>query len=109
MKTKAVIFAAIMCMATLSDANATRTIGVPDCGKWVNSRAASGWEGQVNVAWLMGFLTGLNTDQTEYKNGLSKISSGEQILVWTDNYCKAHPLDDLFKAGDELMIELKNK
>lgn len=85
---------------------ATTTFGDSDCGEWINP--ASDYAMLAHRAWLMGFLSGLNGEES-LKNPLGKISSGKQIFLWMDKYCKDNPLEKLSYGGLQLMLELMLK
>jgi hypothetical protein len=73
--------------------------GVPDCGLWINGNR------QPDKAWLLGFLSGLNTDITN-KDFLRKLNSAEQAYLFVDNYCRKNPLKKVSDAGVALFSEL---
>lgn len=85
----------------------TTQFGVPDCGKWVAERTAS------QKAWLLGFLSGLNTLHdaagNNPKDPLDGVSSANQAYLWMDNWCKANPLKDVADGGGQLFLELMRK
>ena len=77
-----------------------------DCGAWLNKK------GLPERAWLIGYLTGLNTMHDLNKNSdnpLNKVNSAEQIYVWMDNYCQKNPLNTIGDGGIQLFIELMKK
>ena len=78
--------------------------GGSDCGRWVKGDA-------VTKIWLMGFLSGMNIAMTSQgkPDQLAKINSGEQAILWMDNYCKANPLKVVGDGAQELFIELSKK
>ena len=80
--------------------------GVPDCGYWFKPAAR-----QVNIAWLMGFLSGDNvgitaTMRTLKTDPLERLRSGEQAVLWMDNYCNANPLNDVSQGAQALYNEV---
>lgn len=80
------------------------TIGVPDCGKWVNSHTPS------QEGWLYGFLSGINIALSrENHDPLGQTKSGDQIKIWMDNYCRANPLSDVVVGAFLLFNELQLK
>lgn len=83
---------------------ASTIFGVYDCGQWINSK------NDIKKAWLMGYVSGLNTEFYESSSGkdpLGKLNSAEQMYLWVDNYCKENPLSELKSAGYLLLEELK--
>jgi hypothetical protein len=99
MKTK---LSSVLCVVLMSWSinGYTQTgFGVPDCGLWINGNR------QPDKAWLLGFLSGLNTDITN-KDFLRKLNSAEQAYLFVDNYCRKNPLKKVSDAGVALFSEL---
>jgi len=81
--------------------------GLDTCGKWVAARSGPG-HGDAQLTWIAGYLTGFN----EWGWRGRDISGGEDgpaIAGWMDNYCRAHPLDNLREATDALIVELSSR
>ena len=106
---KSVAIAALL--GALSSANAQgidhpNEFGTPDCGTWFKPGLR-----QINISWLMGFLSGDNvaitaTMRTLKSDPLEGLRSGEQAVLWMDNYCKAHPLSDVSQGAQALYNEV---
>ena len=103
---------AVMAFLLVSEtALAQTTIGVSDCGQWINQQNVA------RKAWLLGFLTGLDVMWTRWSmntmktivHPLDKLNSAEQAYVWMDNYCRANPLENVGNGGVLLFIELQDK
>ena len=84
------------------------TFGEPNCGQWISRKRES------DKAWLLGYLSGLNAwnaaamwkSERGRDDPFKQIRAAEQLFLWTDNFCRANPLDSLKAAGDSLFIEL---
>lgn len=91
-----------LCVPTVSRADVV-AIGTPDCGTWINNPHPS-WK-----AWLVGYLSGINAAIGKpNKDPLAKLSSGNQAIVWMDNYCRQNPLKQVSDGGTALYQELQN-
>ena len=87
-------------------ADGTYTIlgaGTKSCGAWTDARRASGVEEYTYVAWIQGYITEANGF---ISGDLTAGTDVEGIKAWVDNYCAAHPLDDLASAASALVGEL---
>jgi hypothetical protein len=74
-----------------------------DCGQWVSiSKSNSSLR-----AWLLGYLSGLNSGQEVTKSDpLDKINSSQQIFLWMDNFCQKNPLKNVQEGANTLYFEL---
>jgi hypothetical protein len=80
--------------------------GVGTCGSWTEVRRAGGAPQQVASAWVLGYLTAYN----EFVAADGNVAAGadpDRVLAWIDNYCRAHPLDNLALAARSLVDALK--
>jgi hypothetical protein len=80
----------------------TTMFGIPDCGKWMAIHSES------QKGWLLGFVSGLASMDT-IPDVLDSVASAEQMYLWVNNYCQAHPLNGLNDAGNSLYLELTLK
>ena len=86
---------------TAHAAQATKTVTIggvsaSTCGKWSALRhdhASTGHE-----QWILGYLSGAADNASDRVNPLERLDYFA-ITSWMDNYCKAHPLDDMLKAA----------
>jgi|SRR6516165_4538362 hypothetical protein len=69
--------------------------GTNSCGTWTAWRrqGIAGFPEQ----WVLGFLSGIG-----YKGGNNPLNGvdANAVWAWMDNYCYAHPLDSIEKAGE---------
>jgi hypothetical protein len=72
------------------------TVEEASCGTWTSERAANSMTAAQLKAWSMGFLSGwaLTQSPTDPLRGMDK----DKLIGWIDNYCRAHPLDQVTKA-----------
>lgn len=98
----------LMLLQMPEEAWAFRTIGVPSCGDWVESRQSHPSTAELaNKSWLMGYMTGMADGlPSEVAPNLLGETDGDSLVVWMDNYCKAHPLENVLLGGQELTTEL---
>jgi len=79
--------------------------GAPTCGAWITQRSSPEGE-SVELAWIVGFLSGLAIGFDE--DILGPVDN-EAISGWLDKHCHAHPLETFGSAGQQLFIELASK
>lgn len=75
-----------------------RGAGTRGCGEWVAARrgGTASSAGAVNMeGWILGYLSG-NADALNID--ILRNVSAESIFLWMDNYCKANPLERLWKV-----------
>lgn len=93
------------------------TIGNPSCGGWILSREEekmedaawhTGWKVLVNNAWLTGYVSGINSSESQQIDFLKNVD-GDSLYLFVDKYCQEHPLDDISQAADALYAELLRK
>ena len=89
------------------------------CGQYVDDydkdrreRSAPGKVTQsfaVQAGWLTGYLTAYNR---WLDNGIVDIAEGvdnDSMEQWIANWCRAHPLEDMGKATEMLIVELRDR
>lgn len=98
--------------------------GSSSCGAWREARESAGKGNTILVThdgmslveklgWVGGYMTAMNefvlpTDRGAIRN-LMDSTDTQGVYSWIDNYCAAHPLDDLFEATVHLTSELETK
>ena len=77
------------------------TTGPNSCVAWTAARRAGEAEALSYEQWILGFLSGVgfagNPSGFNPLNGVAALA----VLAWVDDYCQAHPLDELATAGAE--------
>jgi hypothetical protein len=83
--------------------------GARSCGTWVQQRAGQSQQlissmigATSSEAWLIGFMSGLDTASPVSEPSHIDGHDNESIYLWVDNYCKEHPLKHIGDAGAEL-------
>ena len=79
--------------------------GTIDCGQWISAREQSS-AGYLEH-YVLGVLNGLAIGRfTEFwRAGGQPAPSRDAIYLWIDGYCRAHPLEDVFRAAGVLFNE----
>ena len=81
--------------------------GTSSCGQYLKDRRdRDSVEATADMFWIQGFITAYNHYAAPDGNITAGIDS-EGIAAWVDNYCQAHPLDDLAVAAAALVAELR--
>jgi hypothetical protein len=70
--------------------------GTASCGTWTVARRDG--RAVAHQEWVLGFLTGFGFGRAGNSDPLNGVD-GQWVWVWIDNYCQAHPLDPILKAG----------
>jgi len=81
-----------------------RYMGELSCGKWLAEKGEyNGLKKGVPLNWVLGFVSGvsLSIDQS-----LLEDVDQASVAAWLDQYCTAHPLEDLSRAAVVLVNEL---
>ena len=80
--------------------------GTKSCGVWIEARKHEDdtIDAVIFSVWVSGFVSGVG-----YANINLKDSDPDGRANWIDNYCKAHPLDDVSNAAQALVNELEVK
>jgi len=66
------------------------------CGTWTVDRRSNEELAMLDLCWVLGFLTSIGY------NGLGDPLNGvdaEGVGGWVDNYCQAHPIDEIVDAA----------
>jgi len=87
-------------------ANALTIVGQSQCNDWTKERAEYYDEAANDQMWLEGYLSGM---VYVTKKDVLNLSASEALMLWVDQYCKAHQLDYLNEAGNALFLNLKKQ
>jgi hypothetical protein len=85
--------------------------GASSCGDWLSERQAAVTTQKPSAAlwgesqWILGFIAGANVGIAPDMN-LIDGTTGTALMVWVDNYCKEHPLENVATAASALLREL---
>jgi hypothetical protein len=77
-------------------------LGGSSCGSWTK---ASPVTRSLAQQWVVGYLAGLNS-QTPDDLDFIKGADFDGLMSWIDNYCRAHPIESINTAANELSTEL---
>jgi hypothetical protein len=80
--------------------------GVFSCGEWVADHLHQDAVSIGDDAWLAGYLSAYNF-YTEDKVLTLPDEGGRS--GWMGNYCRNHPLEKIYLAADQLILELKRQ
>jgi hypothetical protein len=87
-------------------------VGTDSCGSWTTERqtvaTAPSSKAFSQSQWLLGYLTAINADVWP-DHRLTDVTDSDGIFAWVDNYCAAHPLDDIATASSALVLELMTR
>jgi hypothetical protein len=104
---RVLLLAAGTCAARPSDAAANTIIGIgaDSCGTWTADRNN---RNQVitDTQWVLGYVAGMGF--LSGKDLLSGLDYGA-VVSWVNNYCEAHPLEQVADAAIALGIELARR
>jgi hypothetical protein len=94
------------CIARADDINPNRNFfllseGGTTCGEYV---AQSGPQQIVRMEWVLGYISGQNSEGTSERsrNVGSSFQKPATVIAWLNSYCQSHSLDLLVQAGDAL-------
>lgn len=80
-----------------AEPHSVSTMWQVDCGQWVTGRAEA--RSLPNERFVIGLLDGLSLGHfVEFWKANGASTSPDAVFLWLDNYCKAHPLDNLDHA-----------
>jgi hypothetical protein len=79
------------------------------CGKWSNERRSQSVSGLSAAQWVLGYVSAANRFLLTHDGDVAKNTDNAALLAWLDNYCSAHPLDNLNVASGRLILELIKK
>ena len=80
--------------------------GQVSCGTWAEELANKSPMRQLDLAWILGWISSYN----RYSDAPGNVSSGADsaaVSGWIDNYCAANPLSNLAIASDELIMTFR--
>jgi len=84
--------------------------GALSCGTWTSHRHSADAYENAMTAWVLGFITAGNSwESILHRRNLSEGTDSDGLFGWIDNYCTAHPLEDLSSAAMALELELINR
>jgi hypothetical protein len=84
--------------------------GLSSCGDWLDKRPQAPLRVIPEAAWVLGFLTAASQySVTASPKNIAHGLTVNGIEHWVDNYCTAHPLDNIDTAASALVSELATR
>ncbi len=103
--TAAALAGLLTALPAVSSARDVAILAPPNnsCGSWVSHRRAPRPMLAQYEQWVLGFVSGIAVTQmsTDFLKGLDPAA----VYGWLDNYCRAHPLEPLPNALQDLAQE----
>lgn len=112
MKGRTTFVSLLLCvagLAALSDSSAVTLMGSVSRGQWIEHHKRNDGRDLVALAengWIVGYLSG---KASVTRTDVIADPDAASIILWVSNYCGAHPLDYIHKAGDVLFDELAER
>jgi nitric oxide reductase large subunit len=107
-----VIIAGVALWATLSvtiaEGGTILGNGSYSCGDWTAEHQKQDNVTQGDNAWLAGYLSGYSAYNGDGVDVIKNLNAGARE-AWVSNYCQTHPLDGIYTAADQLILELKRR
>src|SRR6185295_3041277 len=75
------------------------------CGTWLRERHASSPRLHLYEMWVVKYVAGDNWPGIVGRDFSAKVNA-EGMLRWVDNYCREHPVNNVQRAAEQLIIEL---
>ncbi len=76
------------------------------CGAWISS--SNDPSGRIQyLAWLRGFISGVNYSDRQKQIKIEKLPSNETLILYVDKYCRDNPLSNFPGAAFKLVEELR--
>jgi hypothetical protein len=83
--------------------------GYRSCGNWTSEREGKTERSYEFAQWILGYITAVNIYVLQYDDDVTKGADNAELLVWIDDYCRAHPLDRIEDAAEELLKVIRKK
>ena len=75
------------------------------CGTWLRERHARSPRLHLYEIWVVKYIAGGDWADIPRPDFFAKVDA-EGMLGWVDNYCRAHPINNVQRAAEQLVIEL---
>jgi hypothetical protein len=96
---------ALMTGSTVAEGYIALGLGLSSsCGTWVEVRGRRLAIGQEQ--WVFGFLTGVGSAGVYLPSKVNPLQGvdANAVLAWMDNYCQAHPLENVGSAAGAFVV-----
>jgi len=91
----------------IAEARMQRGVGGYTCGTWTEARQSNSPERTALSNWVIGYVNGVN--MRESQQDILLRTDPNAIVAWMDNYCGAHPLDQVWTGAFHLVKELEGR
>ena len=92
-------------LPTAGQVRSTSVEGKLWCGTWLRERHARSQRLHLYEVWVVKYIAGDDWVDIPRSGSLAKVNA-EGMLGWVDNYCRAHPINNVQWAAEQLVIEL---
>jgi hypothetical protein len=89
----------------VAESRMQRGLGGNSCGTWTEARQSDSSERPLMSNWVIGYVNGVNMRDSQQDILLT--TDPNAIVAWMDNYCGAHPLDQVWTGAFHLVKELE--
>jgi hypothetical protein len=80
-------------------------VGLSSCGTWTTDRRnPSAQLALMDASWISGFLSGIGYVGEGGADPLKGMDANG-VAAWVDNFCRAHPIDDIATAAEAFVRE----
>jgi hypothetical protein len=99
---------AVSAAISITGARATDIVGTGtrSCGDWAADHRTDGAVAVAEEAWLAGYLSAYNVYNVDYDLNLPDQGARN---AWVSNFCRNHPLEGIYQAADQLILELQRR
>ncbi|WMT74556.1 hypothetical protein [Bradyrhizobium sp. Ash2021] len=78
--------------------------GSRSCGSWLENQRDE-YFSLYDQAWVAGYLSSYSLHASDQ----IQLPDAAAVRGWITKYCRNHPLDEIYKAADELVNELNHR
>jgi cytochrome c len=98
-----IVVAVMMAGGAVAEPGAVLSSGAKPCGDFVAAPLQDKWRYE---AWAVGYVSGQNSMDVGSMRDVGSSWTPDSVMVWLQNYCSQHPLEDFAAAADKLRQEL---
>ena len=79
--------------------------GNSSCGSWLAEKGTA--MEHLDLSWVLGFITAFNAYGLFVDKDVALGTNSDGLAAWIDNYCRAHPRENIAKAAERLIAEFR--
>jgi hypothetical protein len=83
--------------------------GNVSCSSWLENHKSDDVQGAARTAWILGYITAFNQYGSKPEGDVSEGKNTEELMGWIDNYCRDHPVGNVYRAAAALVDEFRQK